>query len=223
MRRVAENRMVLWALAISMTLVLVSCAGTQSTSKRADDGWVQIFNGNDLTGWEVMGDPKESFYAEDGVLVCAGEGAGWIRYTEELDNFVLRVDYKVSKRANSGVFLRSKEKGHPAYTGFEIQILDDHGLAPNTHVSGAVYDVVKPTENTSKPMGEWNQLEITCDGPIVVVVHNGTKVIDINLDEFTEPIGKFKIPYAKLPRKGYIGLQDHGQPLWFRNISVKKL
>lgn len=223
MRRVAQSPIVLWGLAISMTLVLVSCAGTKSTCKQSGDGWVEIFNGKDLTGWEVMGDPKESFYAEDGVLVCAGEGAGWIRYTEELDNFVLRVDYKVTKGANSGVFLRSRIKGHPAYTGFEIQIFDDYGLRPDTHASGAVYDVVIPTENTSKPMGEWNQFEITCDGPKVIVVHNGAKIIDINLDEFTEPIGKFRTPYAKLPRKGYIGLQDHGYPLWFRNISVKKL
>jgi hypothetical protein len=223
MRRVAQSPIVLWGLAISMTLVLVSCAGTKSTCKQSGDGWVEIFNGKDLTGWEVMGRAKDSFYAEDGVLVCAGKRADWIRYTEELDNFVLRVDYKVTKGANSGVFLRSRIKGHPAYTGFEIQIFDDYGLRPDTHASGAVYDVVTPTENTSKPMGEWNQFEITCDGPKVIVVHNGTKIIDINLDEFTEPIGKFKTPYAKLPRKGYIGLQDHGYPLWFRNISVKKL
>ncbi len=231
MKRVAMNRLILWGLVVSLSVMLASCccakrctkqAGERS-SEREDDGWVSIFNGKDLTGWEVMGRAKDAFYAEDGVLACNGKGGEWIRYTEELDNFVLQLEYKVSRRANSGVFLRSQEKGHPAYTGFEVQILDDHGHPANTHVSGAIYDVVAPTHNMSKPTGEWNQLEITCDGPKVIVILNGTKVIDINLDEFTKPIGKFKTPYAELPRKGYIGLQDHGFPLWFRNIRLKKL
>jgi len=231
MKNVAMSRVTLLAVVAGLSLVLGSCcsmrcckkeAGERSSDKE-DGGWVSIFNGKDLTGWEVMGRAKDAFYAEDGVLVCTGKGGEWIRYTEKLDNFVLQLEYKVSRRANSGVFLRSQEKGHPAYTGFEVQILDDFGHPVNTHISGAIYDVVAPTENMSKPAGEWNKLEITCDGPKVIVVLNGTKVIDINLDEFTKPIGKFRTPYAKLPRSGYIGLQDHGFPLWFRNIRLKKL
>lgn len=217
------NRTLLWGIAVSMAVTLVSCCGAKPICKGGGDGWVTIFNGKDLTGWEVMGPAKDAFYAEDGVLACNGKGGEWIRYTEELGDFVLELEYKVSRRTNSGVFLRSQKKGHPAYTGFEVQILDDYKRPPNTHISGAIYDVVTPTENTSKPTGEWNKFEITCDGPKVVIVHNGIKVIDINLDDFTEPVGKFSTPYAKLPRQGYIGLQDHGFPLWFRNIRVKKL
>jgi hypothetical protein len=231
MKSVATNRVALWAVVAGLSLMLASCCCMKCCKKEveeqsageAGEGWVSIFNGKDLTGWEIMGPAKDAFYAEDGVLVCNGKGGEWIRYTEKLDNFVLQLEYKVTRRANSGVFLRSQEKGHPAYTGFEVQILDDYGHPANTHVSGAIYDVVAATENMSKPTGEWNKLEITCDGPKVIVALNGTKVIDINLDEFTKPIGKFKTPYAELPRTGYIGLQDHGFPLWFRNIRLKKL
>jgi hypothetical protein len=231
MNRVGINRLALCGLVFSLSAMLASCSTMkcskeeveEQASQEPGEGWSSIFNGKDLTGWEIMGPAKDAFYAEDGVLVCNGKGGEWIRYTEELSNFVLQLEYKVSRRANSGVFIRSQQKGHPAYTGFEVQLLDDYGSPANTHVSGAIYDVVAPTKNMSKPMGEWNKLEITCDGPKVIVVLNDTKLIDVNLDEFTKPIGKFKTPYAQLPRKGYIGLQDHGFPLSFRNIRLKKL
>jgi hypothetical protein len=187
------------------------------------DGWVRIFNGENLDGWQIMGGNKEAFYVKDGVIECNGKGGEWIRYKEELGDFILRLEYKISQGGNSGVFLRSQEKGHPAYTGFEVQVLDDSGRPPDIHTSGAIYDVLTPMVNMSKPAGEWNEYIITCKGPHVTVLMNDVMVIDTNFDWFTKPIGKFSTPYAQLPRAGYIGMQDHGNYVWYRDIWLKEL
>jgi hypothetical protein len=190
---------------------------------QSDEGWISLFNGHDLAGWEVMGDNQEAFYVNEGVIECNGRGGGWIRCTREVSNFALRLEYKISPGGNSGVFLRSQGQGHPAYTGFEVQILDDHGRPPDKHTSGAIYDIVIPMVNMSKPPGEWNEFIITCDGPLVTVVMNGVKIVDTDFDLFTEPRGKFPTPYADLPRTGFIGMQDHSSYVWFRNIRLKPL
>jgi len=65
-------------------------------------------------------------------------------------------------------------------------------------------------------------MEITCDGHLVKVVLNGLKVIDTDFSKLTEPIGKFAFAYADMPKKGYIALQDHWTPIWYRNIRLKK-
>jgi hypothetical protein len=81
-----------------------------------------------------------------------------------------------------------------------------------------------------RPVGEWNRLEITCDGSLIGVVLNGEKVNSVDLSKFTEPntrpdgtAHKFNIAYKDHPRKGYIGLQDHGSPCWFKNIKLRPL
>ena len=97
----------------------------------------------------------------------------------------------------------------------EIQVMGDHGVTPTPNSTAAIYDVVPPAKNASKPAGEWNALEITLDGAKVKVVLNGEVVQDLNLDENEEL--KHRL------RKGFIGLQDHGNPVSFRNIRLKRL
>ncbi|MBN1491713.1 MAG: DUF1080 domain-containing protein [Phycisphaerae bacterium] len=183
-----------------------------------------LFDGKTLDDWEIMGNKKDAFTAEDGVLHCHGKGGAWIRYNKrEFENFILRADYKLDPKTNSGLFIHVTNPKDPVYSSFEVQILDDHGQEPNKHSSGAIYDVATPMFNMSKPAGEWNEVEICCDNGKVIVRWNGRKVIDCDFNELTKPIGKFKTPYAKLGRKGWIGMQDHGHPIWFRNIRIKEL
>lgn len=66
-------------------------------------------------------------------------------------------------------------------------------------------------------------MEITCDGPLVKVVLNGLKVIDTDFSKLAKPIGKFDFAYADLPKIGYLALQDHWTPVWYRNIRIKPL
>jgi hypothetical protein len=190
-----------------------------STSEKA---WVELFNGKDLSRWVVMGKSKEAFYGKDGVIECNGKGGFWLRTEKEYEDFLLDLEFRISKGGNSGIFIRSAEAGNPAYSGMEIQILDDNGKAPNTHSTGCIYAAVAPNKNLSKPPGEWNHILIGCLGRNVFIVMNGESVVDINLDDYGKPLEKHSPLKERLP-KGYIGLQDHGSPVSFRNIRIKEI
>jgi hypothetical protein len=197
---------------VALSVALVQF-GKMSAAQKVEEGFVLLFNGKDLTGWHVMGTP--AWKVEDGVLVCTGEGGGWLRSDKQYENFVLRLEFRISKGGNSGIFIRSALEGNPAFTGMEVQILDDHGRQPTPHTTGAIYDAVAPKKNMSKPAGEWNFVEIICSGPWVVVAMNGEEIVRVNMDE--HPKLKDRL------RKGYIGLQNHGSRVEFRNIRIKEL
>jgi hypothetical protein len=155
-------------------------------------------------------------------------------HEKQWSNFVLSLDFKISKGCNSGIFVRTypleprpgKDVG---FNGIEIAI-DDTAPSSGYHDTGAIYDLVKPSRNAMKPVGEWNHIEITCDRNLIAVVLNNEPVTRIDLDEWTQPnkrpdgsAHKFDIAYKSHPRKGYIGLQDHGSNCWFKNIKLKPL
>lgn len=188
--------------------------------------WISLFNGQDLTGWTVMGDAKDAFYVEDGVLACNGKGGDWIRSASQFEDFHLRMEYKISAGGNSGIFIHSASEGTPWKTGFEVQLVDSFNKGinqPDRHTSGAIYDVLTPMLNCVKSATEWNTIEVACRGTEVAVILNGFKIIDSDFSKLTEKIGKYDIPYSQLPRKGYIGFQDHHTPVWFRNIEIRPL
>jgi hypothetical protein len=154
-------------------------------------------------------------------------------HKEEQSDFVLSLDFKISKGCNSGIFIRT----HPlqprpgkdvGYNGIEIAIDDTAGSG--FHDTGAIYDLVRPKRNVMKPAGEWNHIAITCDRSLIEVELNGEKVARMDLDDWKaagkRPDGtehKFDVAYRDHPRRGYIGLQDHGAPCWFKNIKLKRL
>ncbi len=214
-----------------LTLLGAGCA-TTGPAASCDAGFVSLFDGKSLDGWERLREsgevvpPEESaFSVRDGMIHCSGKGKDyWLARKERYADCVLRLEYMlVSKGCNSGVFLRAPDAARPAFKGFEVQILDDSGRDAGKHSSGSIFDVLAPMLNTARPVGEWNEMEISCRGLLVVVRLNGVKVIDADFGELTKPIGKFDFPYAKMPREGLIGVQNHGGELWFRNIRVKRL
>lgn len=193
------------------------------SQQEREEGFVPLFNGVDLDNWRVIG--AESWSVSNGVMVCSGEGSGWIRPKKEYEDFVLRLEYKISQGGNSGIFIRTSEKGRPAFQGMEIQILDDYKKEPTKKGTGAIYAAVAPKKNMSKPAGEWNQVEITCEGRQVRVWMNGEQIVDVNLDEHPEELKDEKpsTPLKDRIPKGYIGLQNHKSPVSFRNIRIKEL
>ncbi len=74
-----------------------------------------------------------------------------------------------------------------------------------------------------RPAGEWNSYDILVEGSRVVVVHNGWKIIDADLEKMTMPIGKFDVPFAEYAREGYLTFQDHGGEVWYRNILIREI
>jgi len=201
-----------------------------------EEGFVSLFNGKDLSGWTMV--PNGRWIVEDGVITLRRDWDGrehnyeylWAKDTYA--DFILELEYKVPERANSGVFLRTSDKTDPVYTGIEVQVSNSYGKEQwgKGNCAGAIYDCLAPTKNTAKKPGEWNRVRITCRGANITVRLNGEQVIDMDLDRWTEPHknpdgspNKFPTALKDFARTGYIGLQDHGRPVWYRNIRVKRL
>lgn len=175
---------------------------------------------NDLSKWETNGNWIQE---EDNVLTIKprpGE-EGWKRFDDYLwskkqyGDFALELEYKIPEDGNSGVFVRVREKDDPVETGIEVQINDVHGKDELTaHDCGGVIGTVGPSKNMAKPAGEWNKMRVTVMGTQLKVKLNGEQVVNVNLQNTSR---------SDRPMKGYIGLQDHGLPLQFRNISIMEL
>ena len=204
-----------WYFAVG--LILVAASGV-ALAQQGEEGFVPLFNGKDLTGWRVLGAP--SWKAENGELVCHAGGGGWIRTEKEYEDFVLRLEYKVSPKGNSGVYLRSTEQGNPSFNGMELQVLDDYGRVPDKHTSMALYAAVAPSRNVSQPAGEWNQVEVSLIGTALKVVHNRETIIDCKLDDPTiDTEGQPKL--MDRAKRGYLGMQDYGNDVAYRNVRIK--
>ena len=186
----------------------------------ADEGFVPLLNGKDLSGWNTTG----NWIVEEGGVVALhprpGE-QGWTRYDAYLTtarkykNFILDLEFKIDKGGNSGVFLRVGNPKDQVSSGFEIQILDTHGKkVVGEHDCGGVIGTAAPSKNMAKPAGEWNRYTITCQGTQLKVVFNGEQIIDLQLD---------KSAVKNRPLEGYIGFQDEGKPVWYRNVRIKEL
>ncbi len=195
-----------------------------TTTQPDEAGFRPLFNGKDLAGWTL----KEGSWVveEGGVLARRGGGNVWT--AEQFDDFVLDLEFKIVKGSNSGVFFRTGNTRDEVQTGIELQVYDTVGKAPTRNSCGAVYDCVAPSRNVEKPVGEWNRVVLTCRGPKITVVMNGEPIIDMDLDRWTQarrnPDGtpnKFRTAYKDMPRRGFIGFQDHGNAVWYRNIRIK--
>ena len=218
------------AIVIAVRLALFSTAGPvpQGAPTPAPEGpeWIDLLDEVHIGGWKNITDSADIFAVEDDELHIFGASLGKLRYAgytgQRFSDFELHLEFKVTWRANSGVFLRAQEDD-PVYRGFEVQVLDDHGVTPHKNGSASIYDVVSPMFNMALPRGEWNSYDITCEGTHVVVIMNGWKVIDTDLALMKQPLGKFDVPFAELPREGILALQDHGGEVWYRNIRIRTL
>jgi Domain of Unknown Function (DUF1080) len=205
-------------------------AGMLVVMVAAEQEFRVIFDGKSGSGWILCDKTplSKDQVGADG-LNPHGTGSYLVVHETRVGDFVLDFDYKLSKGCNSGVFVRTSDLNNPVDTGIEIALDDTtgHGM----HDSGALYDLVAPSENAQKPAGEWNHMVITANGPKITVVLNGKLVSTINLDEWNEtgkrPDGsshKFDgVAIGKLPRTGYFGFQDHGSDCWFKNVKIKDL
>jgi hypothetical protein len=180
------------------------------------DGWIQLFNGKDLTGWKHVG-PGEMI-VENGLMRTHG-GMGLLYWTPgSVGNCIIRVVYKMrDENDNSGVFVRipiePREPWMPVHYGYEVQI-DNH---PETsgedeyHVTGTLYSLTKPLAKPGKPGPQWNTMEITLDGPHTVVMLNGVKVTDYTEgDPVPDRKFWFEGTRGRRPNFGWFGLQNHG-------------
>lgn len=204
------------------------------TKEGKKSGWKPLFNGKNLTGW----DPRPSadcYRVENGELIFPVKGGGAEIRTKGLyRDFDLRLDFKISFMANSGLFLRADPKGeNPAYSGCEIQILDDFNwekvtnstLAPYQFTGGLYGSLAPGVKGAMNELGEWNTYEVTYRGTRLRVALNGHELYDVDTLEVPA-----QHPFADRVKEGFIGLQRHAPSqvktedfAWFRNIFIKEL
>lgn len=210
-----------------------SAADNALTDREKADGWILLFDGMTLDGWMTSGGKPSKTPVEDGSINPHKCGHYMMVHKELHENYVLALDFKISKKCNSGVFIRTfsltprpgKDVG---FNGMEIAI-DDTATA-GYHDTGAIYDLVKPKRNAMKPAGEWNAMKVTSNKNVIEIELNGEVVTTMDTSQWPKPnlrpdgtMHKFDVAFKEHPAKGYIGLQDHGSPCWYKNIKLKKL
>ncbi len=194
-------------------------------SHAEEKGFIPLFNGKNLEGWQGIGGPATNWAVKDGVLSCTGKkGSSWIATKEEFGDFELRLEYNIPKNGNSGVFIRAPKNGAPWVQGLEIQVLDDYGnkwknLKP-VQFTGSIYAVQAPSERATKKAGEWQTMRIRCKGNQCCVWVNGKCIIDAKLDVLA---GKVPRVTGLKRKSGLIGLQNHASPVHYRNVRIQRL
>jgi hypothetical protein len=192
-----------------------------------DKGFVPLFNGKDLTGWKEMAGNPHNWVVEDGMLVCAGKGGGWLGTTKSYANFVLRLEYRLLPHGNSGVYLRAPEKGWISRAGMEIQILDDahpkYASLKPYQFTGSLYHVVPAKRGASRPAGQWNQMEIRAQGQHIEVKLNGKTITKADLKQALKDPAVAREHTGLKRASGQLGLQSHSERVEFRKIRIKEL
>ena len=227
---------------LAFTLIILTtflaCKSTQESQQTND--WITLFDGSSIDAWRgyLMEDMPSGWSIEDSAMAFTPvKGGGQDIITKEkFENFELSIEWKISEGGNSGIFWGVLEaKGEKIYgSALEVQVLDNqrHPDAKNgtDRQAGALYDMVSPSKDVSNPAGEWNKAVIkinhkTNEGSSTL---NGTVIATFPLhgkkwDELVAN-SKFKTwdKFAKTPN-GHIGLQDHSDKVWFRNIKIRKL
>jgi hypothetical protein len=220
-------------LAIFFGSVCVA-ADNQLTDAEKEAGWRLLFNGKDLTGWRCNNNKPIATKIEDGSLVPYQSGGYLIIHEDQFDDFILKCDVRwEDPRCNSGIFFRVENPRDPVNTSFEAQIMAGNGTGK--HDMGAVYDLMGPSKAAGRGNGQWNSVEIKCQGPMINISVNGDLVSAMNCDEFDKPgvcpdgqAHKFKLsgkPRAikDFARSGYLGFQDHGHKVWYKNVKLLAL
>lgn len=192
-----------------------------------DPGFHTLFDGKTLNGWKLVGGHGPGYIVEGDKIVCPKEGGGNLFTEKEYGNFVFRFEFLLTPGANNGIGIRAPYEGDAAYQGMEIQILDDSdpvykGVIRPEQYHGSVYDVIPARTGFRRPVGEWNEEEITANGRRITVRLNGVIILDASLDMVHEPRVLEKHP-GLARTAGHIGFLGHGSHVEFRNIRVKEL
>ena len=196
--------------------------------------WQTLFDGKDLSAWKTPQKPADvpvDWAIEDGVLAWRKD-CGNLVTREKFADFELELQWKISEGGNSGVMFRVDEAlEKPWHTGPEVQVLDNakhkDGRNPVTS-AGSIYALYAPSQAAARPVGEWNRLRMRVKGPRITVWLNDVQVNDAATDSEDWKTRVTKSKFAPFPQfgrttTGYILLQDHSNPVWFRDIRIRRL
>ncbi|MCK4345693.1 MAG: DUF1080 domain-containing protein [Bacteroidales bacterium] len=248
-----KTKSLLFLLSFVFVLFMVSCKSstTDKTTEEAveeevvEEVWTSLFDGETSTGWRGYNQesfPEGGWEIVDGTLHCIGSGRGEaggkkggdIITEKKYKWFEFQLEWKISEGGNSGIFYLAQEKpDQPIWKSSpEMQVIDNEGHPDgrdSTHQAGALYDLIAAVPQNAKPPGEWNQVKILIYKGLVEHWQNGEKVVEYHLwtQDWTDMVLKSKFSeypdFVEPAEEGYIGLQDHGDDVWYRNIKIKIL
>ncbi len=192
----------------------------------ADDGFVELINGKDLSNWRGA---VENYEVVDGNIVCKQGKGGDLLSQDEYESFVVRVEFRLPPAGNNGIAIRTPLDGHSAKDGLELQVIDSDGynqkakrpLKPYQY-HGSIYHCVGAKHGYLRPAGEWNFQEIEVRGQRIKVTLNGTTILDADLDQLDRSQLEL-VPKGLDNRRGHIGFAGHNDPVAYRSFRVKRL
>lgn len=188
------------------------------------EGFVKVFNGQDLAGWEGA---VENYEVRDGSIVCKPEKGGTLYTKEEYADFVARLNFKLPPGGNNGLAIRYPGTGDGAYSGMcELQVLDTedakYAKIDPRQTHGSAYGMVASHRGYLRAPGQWNYQQVTVKGSTIKVELNGVTILDTDLSKVTEYMANSPHP-GKDRTSGYFGFAGHNDPVEFRNVSIMRL
>ncbi|MCX2572981.1 3-keto-disaccharide hydrolase [Pedobacter sandarakinus] len=223
-------------------LILSACVLLAVTQiSKAQKGFKPLFDGKTTTGWHTYNKSKvgSAWQVESGALhldpkAKGKDGGGDLVTDKEYKDFHLKYEWKIAPKGNSGLifYVHEEPKYNATYsTGLEMQVLDNDGHPDGKitkHRAGDLYDLVKSTSEPVKPVGEWNKAEVISKGGNLTLILNGVEVVKTTLwdENWKKLVSGSKFATWEnwgTFRSGKIALQDHGDEVWYRKISIKEL
>lgn len=249
--RINKKLRVLYPLLILLIISALSFScrtflGSQNSLSKSEvaEGWILMFDGKTTDGWRGYnreGFPATGWIIEDGTLACISgrldrsERGGDIIFDQKFLNFHLKLDWKIEEVGNSGIFYLAREIPRTAIwqTAPEFQLLDNERNPDalrgvnNNRKSASLYDILPAVPQNANPAGKWNSAEIIVNNGYVTHRQNGVDVVkfQIGTPEWDAMVDKSKFNVELFGKflEGYIGLQDHGNDIWFKNIKIRSL
>lgn len=225
-------------LIAALPVIAVAQPANTLTKTEKKEGWKLLFDGSNTNGWHTYGQPSANprWTVQDGALTPnpSGGGHGDLLTDKTYGDFDLKLEWKISPGGNSGILFYVKEDTakykETYFTGPEMQVLDNdsnHDGRIHTHRAGNLYDLIAGPDET-KPVGQWNQVEIISKDGTLKLFLNGVNVVTTTMwdDHWREMIAHSKFrhwPDFGTFHNGKIALQYHDFPVWFRNIRIKSL
>ncbi|TCC94490.1 DUF1080 domain-containing protein [Pedobacter frigiditerrae] len=221
-----------------IAIVAMGCGSTAQTKKK---GFVKLFDGKTTTGWHTYNKTGvgSAWEIADGALHMnpakkGKDGGGDLVSDKEYSNFHLKYDWKVAPGANSGLifYVHEDKKYSQTYlTGPEMQVIDNDGHKDGKiikHRAGDLYDILKSSSEPVKALGQWNKAEILSENGKLTFLLNGVTIVETTMwdDNWKALIAASKFKTWEgfgTYKTGKIALQDHGDEVWYKNISIKEL
>lgn len=224
-------KMLVMVLGVALLAMPAQAADNSLTGAEKRAGWVLLFDGKTTQGWRGFKDAEVggAWKAEDGVLSPDPKAGRDLVTQGDYADFELRFEWRISARGNSGVMFRVIPEGTQTYqSGPEYQVLDNAVGFPPKQQAGSLFDLVAPSRDVTRPVGEWNAGRLIVERGKVEHWLNGERVAayEIGSPEFKSLVAASKFrqwPQFATGMRGAIALQNHGDAVGFRNLKIREL